>query len=160
MPLLPFGRAAWLVVGVQEQSLAERAAAVLLGEQAPDTILVDAEVVAVIEEQQRWVREQFPGLAPGHLFSRRSANACGAKPYARQSYIRLLQHFSESAQITDSAGKPVHLNHTHRFRHTRLTGSPNSAIALTRLGTVCSLVAHWGRLTFGRGSSPHIDVGA
>ena len=32
-------------------------------DQAPDTILVDAEVVAVIAEQQQWVREQFPGLA-------------------------------------------------------------------------------------------------
>jgi len=90
-------------------------------DQAPDTILVDAEVVAVIAEQQRWVREQFPGLAQRYLFPRRNANACGTKPYAQQSYIRLLQHFSESAQITDSAGKPVHLNHTHRFRHTKLT---------------------------------------
>jgi integrase len=91
-------------------------------DQAPDTILVDAEVVAVIAEQQQWVREQFPGLAPPrYLFPRPNANACGTKPYARQSYIRLLQRFSESAQITDSAGKPVHLNHTHRFRHTRLT---------------------------------------
>jgi integrase len=90
-------------------------------DQAPDTILVDAEVVAVIEEQQQWVREQLPGPAPRYLFPRRNANACGTKPYARQSYIRLLQHFSQSAQITDSAGKPVHLNHTHRFRHTKLT---------------------------------------
>ena len=59
---------------------------------------------------------------PRAIFSRDgNAHACGTKPYARQSYIRLLRHFSESAQITDSAGKPVHLNHTHRFRHTKLT---------------------------------------
>jgi integrase len=88
-------------------------------DRAPDTILVDAEVVAVIAEQQQWVREQFPGPAPPrYLFPRRNANAGGTKPYARQSYIRLLQHFSQAAQVTDSAGKPVHLNHTHRFRHT------------------------------------------
>jgi integrase len=90
-------------------------------DQAPDTILVDAEVVAVIAEQQQWARDQFPGPAPRYLFPRRNANACGTKPYARQSYIRLLQRFSQAAQITDSAGKPVHLNHTHRFRHTKLT---------------------------------------
>jgi integrase len=91
-------------------------------DRAPDTILVDAEVVAVIAEQQQWVREQFPGLAPPrYLFPRRNANAGGTKPYARQSYIRLLQRFSQAAQVTDSAGKLVHLNHTHRSRHTRLT---------------------------------------
>jgi hypothetical protein len=90
-------------------------------EQAPDTILVDAEVVAVIEEQQQWIREQFPGLSPRYLFPRRNANACGTKPYAQQSYIRLLQQFSQQAQITDSTGRVVHLNHTHRFRHTKLT---------------------------------------
>jgi len=90
-------------------------------DQAPDTILVDAEVAVVIAEQQHWVRDQFPGPVPRYLFPRRNANAGGTKPYARQSYIRLLQHFSQAAQITDSAGKPVHLNHTHRFRHTKLT---------------------------------------
>lgn len=90
-------------------------------DQAPDTILVDAEVVAVIEEQQQWTREQFPGPSPRYLFPRRNANAGGTKPYAQQSYIRVLQQFSQAAQITDSAGRPVNLNHTHRFRHTKLT---------------------------------------
>jgi hypothetical protein len=36
MPLFPFAGAGWLVVGVQEKVLAERAAAVLLGEQDQD----------------------------------------------------------------------------------------------------------------------------
>jgi hypothetical protein len=36
MPLFPFGGAAWLVVGVQEEPLAEGAAAFLLGEQDQD----------------------------------------------------------------------------------------------------------------------------
>ncbi|MFF3159623.1 hypothetical protein, partial [Streptomyces sp. NPDC057910] len=31
---------------------------------APDNILVDAEVVAVIEEQRRWLRDRFPGSRP------------------------------------------------------------------------------------------------
>jgi hypothetical protein len=73
-------------------------------DRAPDTILVDAEVVAVIAEQQQWVREQFPGPAPPrYLFPRRNANAGRTKPYARQSYIRLLQRFSQAARITDWA---------------------------------------------------------
>jgi hypothetical protein len=33
-------------------------------DQAPDTIMVDAEIVAVIEEQRRWVRQRHPGTDP------------------------------------------------------------------------------------------------
>ena len=88
---------------------------------APDTILVDAETVAVIEEQQRWLRRCFPGRDLPHLFPQRRANAHGAKPYGNSNYGRALAQFSELAQITDSAGHPVKLSHTHRFRHTRLT---------------------------------------
>lgn len=90
-------------------------------DQAPDTILVDAEVVAVIEEQQRWLAEQFPGLQPRYLFLQRKGNALGTKPYGRAKYGRALRQFSEDAKITDSNGKPVRLSHTHRFRHTKLT---------------------------------------
>src|SRR6266536_2150005 len=41
---------------------------------APDTILVDSEVVAIIEEQQRWVRDRFPGIQPKHLFLQLTGN--------------------------------------------------------------------------------------
>ena len=88
---------------------------------APDTILVDAETVAVIEEQQRWLRGCFPGRDLPHLFPQRRANAHGAKPYGNSNYGRGLALLSELAQITDSAGHSVKLSHTHRFRHTRLT---------------------------------------
>ena len=88
---------------------------------APDTILVDAEVVAVIEEQRQWLSDRFPGQELRYLFPQRSANAHGAKPYGNSNYSRALGEFSELAKITDAAGRPVKLSHTHRFRHTKLT---------------------------------------
>jgi len=33
----------------------------------------------------------------------------------------MLREFSNIVKITDSAGRPVQLSHTHRFRHTKLT---------------------------------------
>lgn len=53
---------------------------------APDTILVDSEVVAIIEEQQRWVRDRFPGIQPKHLFLQLTGNRSGAKPYPSGTY--------------------------------------------------------------------------
>ena len=88
---------------------------------APDTILVDAEVVAVIEEQQQWVRERFPARQPRFLFLQRLANVHGTKPYGRSNYGAVLRKFSAQAVIVDSAGRLVRLSHTHRFRHTKLT---------------------------------------
>ena len=88
---------------------------------APDSILVDAEVITVIEEQQDWVRAKLPGVTPQYLFLRRTGNNRGDKPYTSGTYNWMLREFSDVAQITDSNGRPVRLSHTHRFRHTRLT---------------------------------------
>ncbi|MGW3661193.1 tyrosine-type recombinase/integrase [Streptomyces sp. NPDC005151] len=88
---------------------------------APDNILVDLEVVAVIEEQRQWIRDQFPGIAPRHLFMQRTGNRQGDKPYPSGTYSWMLREFSKTVKITDSKGKPVGLSHTHRFRHTKLT---------------------------------------
>ena len=88
---------------------------------APDTILVDREVTAVIEEQQAWLRGNFPGFPRRHLFIQRIGNRNGSKPYASGSYNAILREFSDLAGFTDSKGRPVRLSHTHRFRHTRLT---------------------------------------
>ncbi len=88
---------------------------------APGTILVDAETVAVITEQQQWLRDRFPGRELPYLFPQRRANAHTAKPYGNTNYGRSLALFSDLAQITDAAGHPVKLSHTHRFRHTKLT---------------------------------------
>ncbi|MFI6604846.1 tyrosine-type recombinase/integrase [Nonomuraea sp. NPDC050536] len=88
--------------------------------QAPDTILVDAEVVAVIDEQRHWVHQRF-GQPTRFLFPARKANAGGSKPFPRGTYAQVLTAFSDVAQITDSTGRTVRLSHTHRFRHTRIT---------------------------------------
>ena len=88
---------------------------------APDTILVDREVTAVIEEQQAWVRGQYPGFPQRFLFVQRTGNRQGSKPYASGSYNWVLRELSDLARFTDSKNRPVRLSHTHRFRHTKLT---------------------------------------
>jgi integrase/ferredoxin len=88
---------------------------------APDSILVDRDVIAVITEQQDWVHAQLAGITPRHLFLRRTGNKRGDKPYTSGTYNWMLREFSDIAAITDSKGMPVRLSHTHRFRHTRLT---------------------------------------
>ena len=88
---------------------------------APDHILVDCEVTAVIHEQQHWIRDQFPELEPHYLFLQRSGNRRGAKPYPQGSYSTMLREFSDLVSIVDGTGRAVRLSHTHRFRHTRLT---------------------------------------
>lgn len=88
---------------------------------APDTILVDAEVASIIGEQQRWIKENLQVAQPRYLFAQRISNAHGAKPYPPGTYNRWLREFSDLVKITDAAGRRVALNHTHRFRHTRLT---------------------------------------
>jgi integrase len=88
---------------------------------APDSILVDHEVTAIIEEQRQWVLERLRDRAPRHLFIKRTGNRLGDKPYASGSYTAMLRRFSDLVQITDSRGRLVNLSHTHRFRHTKLT---------------------------------------
>jgi len=88
---------------------------------APDTILVDREVTAVIEEQQAWLDENFPGFPRRHLFLQLTGNRHGSKPYAYGTHNWILREFSDLAGFTDSKGRPVRLSHTHRFRHSRLT---------------------------------------
>ena len=90
-------------------------------DRAPDTILVDTEVVAVIEEQQQAVRARFPDSAPRYLFPRRLGNQHGDKPVNRRVYARSLLRFSELIQVIDAKGRAIRLSQTHRFRHTRLT---------------------------------------
>ena len=88
---------------------------------APDSILVDREVTAVIEEQQVWLSEQHPGFPHRYLFTQRIGNRHGNKPYASGSYNWILRELSDIAQFTDGKGRSVRLSHTHRFRHTKLT---------------------------------------
>ena len=88
---------------------------------APDSILVDREVAAVIEEQQQWIRASMHGRQPRFLFMQRNGNRSGDKPYPQGTYNWVLREFSNVVQITDSKGRLLQLSHTHRFRHTKLT---------------------------------------
>ena len=54
---------------------------------APNTILVHAEVVAIIREQQQWARRYFaehgaPGTTPKYLFLAAQKNRNGDRPYS------------------------------------------------------------------------------
>ena len=90
-------------------------------EGAGETIFVDEAVIGLIEEQRRWVREQFPRSTPRYLFQRTMSNLQAARHYPMGSYQTVLREFSRAIGITDSTGRPVIVSHTHRFRHTRLT---------------------------------------
>jgi integrase len=96
---------------------------------APDTIFVDAEAVAVIEEQQQWLRGRSPGRDVPYLFPQRRANAHAAKHYGTSNYGRSLALFSKLAQVTDASGQPVKLSHAHRFRHTKFTKLEGRGVA-------------------------------
>ena len=93
---------------------------------APDTILVDSEVVAIIEEQQRWVRDRFPGIQPRHLFLQLTGNRAGTKPYPSGTYTFRLREFSKIVQVADSKGgrpsqphPPVPAHQVHPARRAR-----------------------------------------
>ncbi|NDL61137.1 tyrosine-type recombinase/integrase [Phytoactinopolyspora mesophila] len=88
---------------------------------APAYILVDQTVIAVIEEQRRWIREHYPDIEPKYLFVQRTGNRNGNKPYNAGTYDAKLRELSDIVRIVDSRGRRVHLSQTHRFRHTRIT---------------------------------------
>lgn len=53
---------------------------------APDTIFVDREVAAVIQEQQQWIRDSLQGRQPRFLFGQRNGNRSGDKLYPPGTY--------------------------------------------------------------------------
>ena len=107
---------------------------------APDSILVDREVIAVIEEQQDWVRAKLPGITPRYLFLRRTGNNRGDKPYTSGTYNWMLREFSDIAQITDSKGTagpaqphpPVPAHQADPSRRARPAGPRSAALCRAR----------------------------
>jgi integrase len=79
---------------------------------APDTILVDAEVAAVIEEQQQFVRARYPDAQPRYLFPQHRLNGGGNKPMTRSAYGHALRKLSELLQINACMAIACY----HRFR--------------------------------------------
>jgi hypothetical protein len=70
----------------------------------------------VIEEQQAWMRAQFPDQRRQFLFVQRIGNRGGDKPYPAGTYGWMLREFSDLVKITDGRGRSGRLSHTHRFR--------------------------------------------
>ena len=104
-------------------------------EGSPDTILVDAEVVAVIKAQQEWAARHFAargavGRVPRYLFLAEKVNRNGDRPYPGQRLRDRLNALAARLDIRDAAGRLVDFNRTHRFRHTKGTTLLNAGVPL------------------------------
>ena len=102
---------------------------------APNTILVHAEVVAIIREQQQWASRFFadrgaPGKTPKYLFLAAQNNRNGDRPYSDRTLRTLLTKLATQLDVRDNAGAVVDFNRTHRFRHTVATNLLNAGVPL------------------------------
>jgi integrase len=102
---------------------------------APDTILVDQEVVAIIRAQQDWVRRArtehgLPTGAPKYLFVAARKNRHGDRPYSDRRLRERVGELAHRLDIRDSCGALVDFQRTHRFRHTKATNLLNAGVPL------------------------------
>jgi Phage integrase family len=102
---------------------------------APDTILVDAEVVAIIAAQREWAARHFaaggrPGRTPRYLFLGSMMNRNGDRPYSAGQFRKLLTELAARSGIRDSDGRTIDLQRTHTFRHTAATSLLNAGVPL------------------------------
>ena len=91
---------------------------------APDTILVGADVVQIVREQQAWVRQQWnlgPDAAPRYLFPKTTGNRHASRPWETRDYNRVLRQFSLSLGLRDADGQLLLYSRSHRLRHTKAT---------------------------------------
>jgi len=103
--------------------------------QAPDVMFIDAEIVAVVKEQQRWADERLgprwaPGARPRYLFLAHRMNRNADRPYTFERINMILTTLARRLDIHDDAGRLVDFNRTHRFRHTRATSLLNLGVPL------------------------------
>ncbi|MEU8894176.1 tyrosine-type recombinase/integrase [Streptomyces sp. NPDC048442] len=104
-------------------------------EQAPDTILADAEIVAIIRAQQQRADAHLgphwaAGTTPKYLFLAHKMNRRADKPYPLERINQTLFGFARRLDIRDSAGRLVNFNRTHRFRHTKATSLLNACVPM------------------------------
>jgi integrase len=102
---------------------------------APDTILVDAEIVAIIRAQQQWaaiwLREHAaPGARPRYLFLGLLFNRNADRPYVAATLHKALTELARRLDICDGAGRLVDFRRTHRFRHTKATSLLNAGVPI------------------------------
>lgn len=101
----------------------------------PDTILIDADTVAVIRAQQEWADREMAarglaGVVPRYLFIAKNMNRDGHRPYPGTTLHTRLRKFVELADLRDGQGRRLHISRTHNFRHTRATGLINAGVPL------------------------------
>jgi integrase len=102
---------------------------------APNTVLIHAEVVAIIREQQRWAERYFaehgaPGKTPKYLFLATQMNRNGDRPYSGNTLRQRLIELAAKLDVRDSTGALVDFNRTHRFRHTVATSLLNGGVPI------------------------------
>ena len=102
---------------------------------APDTVLADAEIIAVIRAQQEWASRWFaqhgaPGQVPKYLFLAGRMNRNGDRPYLSATLHKALTELARRLDVRDSAGRLVDFQRTHRFRHTRATSLLNAGVPI------------------------------
>jgi integrase len=102
---------------------------------APQTILVGADVVAIVNEQQDFARallraHDSAAPDPPYLFLARQANTTGQRHYRANTLNGLLTQLAAELQITDATGTVVDFQRTHRMRHTKATNLLNAGVPL------------------------------
>jgi hypothetical protein len=102
---------------------------------APQAILVGADVVAIVAEQQDFaralVRAGDPAAAdPPYLFLAWQANTAGQRHYRANTLNGLLTRLAAALQITDATGTLVDFQRTHRMRHTKATDLLNAGVPI------------------------------
>ena len=102
---------------------------------APQAILVGADVVAIVTEQQEFaralVRAGDPAAAdPPYLFLAWQANTAGQRHYRANTLNGLLTQLAAALQVTDATGAVVDFQRTHRMRHTKATDLLNAGVPI------------------------------
>lgn len=103
-------------------------------EGAPDTILVGPDVVALIHEQQAWLREHLPAVPgdpePRYLFPALNHNPRGIRHRPLGGYHASLQKLTRSVGLVDRQGRALEFSKSHRLRHTKATTLLNLGVPL------------------------------
>jgi integrase len=103
---------------------------------APNTILVDRDVVAILRAQRQWALDHLPARAddpraqPRYLFLSPWRNRYGQRPYSVATLNKKLAKLGQRIDIRDGQGRPVALTATRRFRHTKATSLLNAGVPL------------------------------